>query len=199
MLLIDNKVEVVGINEAIKAMKNIDKEAVKALRKDLKTALTPTAKQIASKVPTNAPLSGFNHNGRTRWTGAVGRVAFTPAKIRKGQDMHPIVSVVLKGKGDGAGFDIAEIAGSRNFKFTRPRSKEFTRAGASGAIRTRQNGQGKAMVREMASRGRAPWSYAAGRFGFGYFLLERKSMQKIATDILSKQQAEFNKQIRRAA
>ena len=194
---IDDKVEVTGINEAIRALKNIDAEAVKALRAEMKSAILPTAQKIAAKVPTEAPLSGFKHNGRTRWTGAKARVAFTPAKIRKGSDTHPIVSIVMQGKASGAGFDIAEIAGSRNLQFTRPQSKEFTRRGGTRPIRTRQNGQGAALVRGL--RFRAKWSWSAGRFGFGYFLEEKKQLENIAEGILTKHAKNFEKKLKRAA
>lgn len=195
MLLLDDKVEVKGINEALKDMKKLDAEAVKALRNNMKQAILPTAQKIAAQVPTQSPLSGMNHSGRTRWTGARARVAFTPAKIRKGKDLHPIVSIVLVGKGQGAGFDIAEIAGSRNNQFTRPQSKEFTRRGASRQIRTRQNGQGRAFVNNLNQR--APWKLKAGRFGFGYFLQEKRTLQTIAEGILARQAEEYNKKIAR--
>lgn len=195
MIFFDNKVEIEGIRETIRSMNQLDKEAVKALRKELKGALTPTAKAIANKVPTTAPLSGFNHSGRTRWTGAKAIVSFTPGTIRRGKDVHPLVSIKMDGRGGGAGFDIAEIAGSRNLSTTRASSKEFKRYGAS--IRTRQNGQGQALVRGLAQR--APWNMKAGRFGFGYFLKEKKAMQTISQAIIDKHQKEMNRQIRRAA
>lgn len=179
MLLIDDKVEVRGINEAIKAMRIIDKEAVAALRKELKSALVPTAKKIASQVPTTAPLSGMNHSGRTRWTGARGTVSFAPARIRKGKDTHPVVSIQLLGAGKGAGFDIAEIAGSRDLAFSKNKKK------------------GRAFLLNLESR--APWSYSAGRFGFGYFLREKKDLQEIAERILYRQAEEFNQKLKRAA
>lgn len=197
MFKVDDKVEVTGISEAIRALKNIDEEAVKALRAEMKSAILPTAQQIAAKVPTQAPLSGMMHAGKTRWTGAKARVAFTPSKIRRGKDTHPIVSIVLQGRGTGAGFDIAEIAGSRNNSFTKPRSREFIRRGASEKIRTRQNGQGAAFVRGLQSR--SPFTFKAGRFGFGNFLLEKMRLQKIAHGILAKQVKSFNKKLKRAA
>lgn len=195
MLLIDDKVEVTGIKEALKDMKKLDADAIKVLRAKMKTAILPTAQKIAAKVPTQAPLSGMIHAGRTRWTGARARVAFTPSKIRKGKDTHPLVSIVLTGKGSGAGFDIAEIAGSRNNQFTKSRSKEFQRTTSANKIRTTQNGQGRAFVEKLGER--APWKLKAGRFGFGYFLQEKKSLEKIARGILSDQAREYNKKIAR--
>jgi hypothetical protein len=195
VLLLDDKVEVRGINEALKDMKKLDGEAIKALRKNLKTAILPIAQKIAAQVPTQAPLSGMMHSGRTRWTGARARVSFTPAKIRKGTDLHPLVSIVLVGKGTGAGFDLAEIAGSRNNQFTRARSKEFTRRGASRPIRAIQNGQGRSFVKNISEA--APYKMKAGRFGFGGFLQEKAALQVIAQKILVDQANEYNKTISR--
>lgn len=197
MFKIDDKVEVTGINEAIRALKNIDAEAVKALRTEMKQAILPTAQKIAAQVPTEAPLSGLKHNGRTRWTGAKARVAFTPAKVRRGSDTHPIVSIVLQGKANGAGFDIAEIAGSANLKFSAQQSREFTRRGASKRIRTKQNGQGRAFVNALEYRSGSNWD--AGRFGFKNFLHEKKTLQTIAEGILTKHAKNFEKKLKRAA
>jgi len=194
---IDKRVKVEGIDETIRSMRKLDKEAIKALRNELKGALTPTAKKIANKVPTTAPLSGFNHNGRTKWTGAKAIVSFTPSSIRRGQDVHPIVSIKMDGRRGGAGFDLAEIAGSRNLTTTRASSKQFSRRNARQPIRTRQNGQGRALVNGL--KGRAPWSFVAGRFGYGYFLKERKAMEVISQAIIDKHQKDMNKQIARAA
>lgn len=179
MLLIDEKVEVRGINEAIKAMRLVDKDAIAALRKELKSAILPSAKKIAAQIPTTAPMSGMNHSGRTRWTGAQAKVSFAPARIRKGKDTHPIVSIVVVGKAQGAGFDIAEIAGSADLKFSKNRRK------------------GLAFLNVLETR--ATWSYAAGRFGFGYFLREKKDLQEIAERILYRQAQEFNEKLKRAA
>lgn len=195
VLLLDDKVEVRGINEALKDMKRLDADAIKALRNNMKTAILPIAQKLAAQVPTEAPLSGMRHNGRTRWTGARARVSFTPAKIRKGKDTHPLVSIVLVGKGSGAGFDLAEIAGSRNNTFTRAQSKEFTRRRAPRPIRTTQNGQGRAFVKNISEA--APYKLKAGRFGFGGFLKEKAALQVIAQKILVDQANEYNKKISR--
>lgn len=175
----DDKVQVTGINEAIRAMRNIDQEAVKALRTDLKQKINPVAQKIAAQVPTNPPLSGMRHPGRTRWQGARGSTSFAPARIRKGQDTHPIVSVRLQGKASSAGFDIAEIAGSRGLAFSKNRRK------------------GAKFVANLERR--APFRLKAGRFGFGYFLREKPTIQKMAEEILQKHAQEFEKKIKRAS
>lgn len=179
MFRMDDKVEVTGINEAIRAMRSIDKEAVKALRTDLKQKINPVAQKIAAQVQTNAPLSGMNHTARTGWRGARGTTSFAPAKIRKGADMHPIVSVKLTGRGSSAGFDIAEIAGSRGLAFSKNRRK------------------GAKFVANLQKR--APFRTKAGRFGFGYFLREKPTIQKAAIEILEKHAKEFEKKIKRAS
>lgn len=194
MIGLDEKVKLTGVREAIKDLRGLDKDIIKQLRKDLKGAVLPVAQRIAAKVPTQSPLSGFNHAGRTRWTGARATVNFTPGTIRKGQDVHPLVSITLQGKGNGAGFDIAEIAGSRDNAFSRDKTKSFKLNGVSRR-RTQTKRMADTFVRNLGRR--APFNLKAGRFGFGFFLKERAELQKISTDIIMKTAETYNRRIRR--
>lgn len=181
MFTISKNVEVEGLKETIRQVNKVDKLAVKALRDEIKSAITPTAKSIASKVPTRSPLSGFNR-GRLRWTGAKARVAFTPGTIRRGKDVHPLVSVVMSSKGSGAAFELTEVAGSDKLA---QRSQPRTRVGERyGKPYSRRNPKSMSRNFEARLNERAPWRYQAGRFGFGYFLREKKDIQKIASKIL---------------
>jgi len=177
MIFLDDKVKVENIRETIRSMRKLDKEAVKALRNELKGALLPTAKSIASKVPTQAPLSGFNHNVRTRWTGARAGVSFTPGTIRRGQDVHPLVSIRLTGKGNSAGFDVAEMAGTRGLRYSKNRKS------------------GKKFVQNLTAS--APFKFKGGRFAYGYFLRQRKGIQKKAVKVIDKFAKKFNKKVSR--
>jgi hypothetical protein len=58
----------------------------------MRGSIMPVAKAIAGDVPEQAPLSGMNHNGVTRWTGQVrSSVSFTPGRAKGGasQDCLP--------------------------------------------------------------------------------------------------------------
>lgn len=181
MFTIAKNVEVEGLKETIRQVNKVDKLAVKALRTEIKAALIPTAKSIASKIPTRAPLSGFNR-GRLQWTGARAGVSFTPGTIRKGKDVHPLVSITMTGKGKGKAFDFMEVVGSDKLaQRSSPRTKPAERYGKRY---TRPNPKSRSQMFEANLNERAPWRYSAGRYGFGYFLREKKDIQKIASKIL---------------
>jgi len=172
------KGKVTGIQKAIRELNQIDKGIVKQLRADMKSALAPDAKQLAASVPaTPAPLSGFNHTGRTRWNGAKGTVSVTPSRIRKGKDEHPIVTFKLTGKGNSAGFDVAEMAGTRNLRYSKNRSS------------------GSKFVKNLERR--APFKFQGGRFAYGVFLQQRKPIQKKALKVFDKFAKKFNKKVSR--
>jgi len=195
MFRIAKNVEVEGIKETLRQVAKVDKLAVKALRDELKTALQPTAKQIASKVPTKSPMSGFER-GRVRWTGARATVNFTPGTIRRGSDVHPLVSITLTGKGKGKAFDLIEVVGSDNLaQRSSPRTKPANRYGKTY---TRRNPKSRSQTFNANLNERAPWKYSAGRYGFGYFLREKKDIQKIATKILENHQKKLTKLAQRA-
>lgn len=195
MFSIDDRVTVDGdIKDLIKEVRKIDKLAIQELRNELKSALTPTAKAIASKVPTQSPLSGFER-GRVRWTGARAFVSFTPAKIRRGADVHPLVSIVMTGRGKGGAFDLAEVVGSDNLaQRSQPRTRTAQRYGKPYS---RPNPKSRSQMFEANLNQRAPWRYSAGRYGFGYFLREKNAMQGIAKKILDKHMDKLSLKARR--
>jgi hypothetical protein len=114
-------VRVTGIAEVVVTLNGIDKEIVKAARKDLKTALDPVVRKVRSNIPREAPLSGMNHMGRTGWK-ASGvkvnvRVNFSKKAQRRGSQL---VSIVAGSKGlGGAAFEIADMAGRKSGGSTR--------------------------------------------------------------------------------
>jgi hypothetical protein len=59
--------KIIGIAETVKALNAIDKDLVKEARKDLRTGAKPVAVAIKANIPTDAPLSGMVHSGRTAW------------------------------------------------------------------------------------------------------------------------------------
>lgn len=183
------------IRAVMRLLKQVEPDMARQLRLDLKGELKPIADRIASKVPSESPLSGMRHSGRTQWSGARGSVSFTPAKVIKGRDVHPLVTIVLQGKSRKAGYDIAEIAGSRNMAFSKSRTTKVTRRGADWSRKnSRRNGD--SFVTNLEPRSPFP-SYQAGRFGYGYFLRERSAIQKQAADILKAFGKKVEKKLRK--
>jgi hypothetical protein len=105
-----------GIAETVKVLNAIDKDIVKMARKDLRTGALPVATAIKSNIPSEAPLRGMIHGGRTNWQPsgikAVVRTNFTAKAERRGS---PLVSIVVGAKGEGAAiFTIADMAGRKS-------------------------------------------------------------------------------------
>lgn len=176
MIRIDKRSKVTGVTEAVRELNKIDKDIVKQLRTDMKTLLLPEAKELAGDIDLKPPLSGFNHSGRTRWTGARGSVSVTPSRIRKDKDESPIVTIRLLGKGKGAGFEIAEKAGMRNLRYSKNRSA------------------GQQFVKNLNQR--APFNFKGGRFAYGFFLQKRKPIEGKALAVIERFADKVNRRIR---
>ena len=52
-----------------RALADIDPNLRKEVGRDIKDAIRPTAARIKSRIPSQAPLSGMRHSGRTAWRG----------------------------------------------------------------------------------------------------------------------------------
>jgi len=134
-----------GVASVTRELRSLDRKAVNALRKHMRAAILPIAKEIAGEVPSQAPLSGMNHSGVTRWTGIPkASVSFTPGKSRGGGTR--LLGMKFTGgtsrSGGGIGFDYSELAGSSK----RPGSqfsKVYSRGGYGGQ-QHRVTGQGRA-------------------------------------------------------
>ena len=61
------KAQVVGLKETLRDLNKLDKELSKEIRKDIRKVVQPLADAITASVPTQAPLSGMAHSGRTGW------------------------------------------------------------------------------------------------------------------------------------
>ena len=134
-----------GVGDVTKQLRLLDRKALNALRKQMRMAVLPIAKEIAGEVPSQAPLSGMNHSGVTRWTGVPkASVSFTPGKSRGGGTR--LLGMKFTGgtsrSGGGIGFDYSELAGSSK----RPGS-QFSKVyswGGYGGQQHRVTGQGRA-------------------------------------------------------
>ena len=129
----------VGISEVAKTLKGIDNDIVKQARKDLRTGAKPVADAVKQNIPTEAPLRGMVHNGRTAWQPAGVKVTvktnFTKKAERKGTSLVSIVAGAQgKNSSGAAAFQIADMAGRKRAGNTR---------------------SGRAMIRGLNSSGRA--------------------------------------------
>jgi hypothetical protein len=85
---------VVGINETVKQLRTIDKSIVNDARNDLRTGVAPVVNAIKANIPTQAPLRGMIHNGRTCWNPAgVGVKTKTDFSKRAAKIEYSLVSL----------------------------------------------------------------------------------------------------------
>ena len=159
--LLSTQMRVEGISQLTATLRTLDRKALNKLRAEMRGSINPVAKAIAGDVPEQAPLSGMNHNGVTRWTGTVrSSVSFTPGRARGGSTR--LLAMKFTGgtrAGGGIGFDYAELAGSSRRPGARF-SKVYDRAGRPG-IQHRINGQGRAF-----NRGIRAYKPIRGRGGY---------------------------------
>ena len=136
-----------GVASVTRELRSLDRKAVNELRKQMRARIIPIAKEIAGEVPQQAPLSGMNHNGVTRWTGTPrASMSFTPGKSRGGGTRLLGMKFTGGTRGSGGiGFDYSELAGSSKRPCS-PFSKVYSRGGYGGQ-QHRVTGQGRAFNR----------------------------------------------------
>lgn len=177
MIRLSKSTKIQGLDKAVRELNGIDKGITRQLRKDLGAKLRPVAREVASDVQIEPPLSGMNGDFRTAWKGVRAGISFTPTKRSKLGGSVPILSMTLKSKGKYAGFEIAEMAGSKNLSFSKNRQK------------------GRQFVNALKKRSDFP-RYKAGRFGYGLFLKRREEMRKLAIEVIDTFAKQFNKKVR---
>lgn len=158
------------VRNVIKHLRSIDDEAVKRLRAELKSGLSPIVSQIVEAVPENPPLRGFSTAGATGWAKVRGATGFTPGKNR--QNAKNLVAIRITPAGDKRGLFIAELAGSRS-------------AGSTP--------QGANLIAYLNRR--APMKGRGGRYAYAKFRLLRPDIVNIAARILNKTFAQIESRI----
>ena len=106
---------VYGIDATIRELKQVEPTAIKELRKDLRVAAEPIAASIRGNIPSEAPIRGMRHKGRTGWN--VSRVKTkvkTDFSRRSANRGYAIVSIWVGGKRGTPGtaaLQMADMAG----------------------------------------------------------------------------------------
>lgn len=169
------KMRVVGIAEVAKTLKVIDNDLVKQARKDLRNGAKPVATAVKNNIPSESPLRGMVHNGRTAWQPSGVKVTvktnFTKKAERKGTSLVSIVAGAQGKNSQGsAAFQIADMAGRKR------RGK--TRAG-------------QAMIRKLNAEGRA------SRYVYPAALREVPYVQDVVRGTIRKLQRDYNNRNKR--
>lgn len=145
-----DSVQLVGVKETLAELKRVQPEVYKQLVKDIKRIAQPAVTRISNAIPSVAPLSGMNHNGKSAWSDVKVDVRVTPSsRAGMGGTEARLVQIETKSTGDHYGVEMADMAGRGSGTGRRPSnlSKPFERNGKT--IRYTKNGQGQAMIRNL--------------------------------------------------
>lgn len=160
------------VEAVLRELKNVDTALVNEFRKSFRTDLKPVNESIRSKIPSEAPLSGF-----TKKSGTAPYVFARPTasvkvntRHKPGRSFSNLVTTRFTDRRPNAGFSVMELAGSK-----------------SGG----NTPQGRALISALNSR--APIRQGLGRFAIPEWKKKGPDVERIARNILEK----FSKQVNR--
>lgn len=169
--MITPKVDAQNVREALKRLQELEADSIKDLRRELRTKISPLAKQVKSSVPVEPPLSGFGNSGATGWSPVRTSLSFTPGRGRR--NAHNLISIRVTPQGKKRGVYIAELAGSRS----------------SG-----KTAQGRSMIRNLNAES-SKMVGKGGRYAYKKFRLLRPDAVDIAVRILKGTMSKVNKKL----
>lgn len=158
--MIRPEVDANAIKRLVAELKEIDPGLARQLGKDLKSDLLPFASAIQSEMPSESPLSGMVHNGRTGWSPAIVKISATPGAGWG----RSIARIVIEGKPNPAMLKIAEFAGSANY--------------------TKSTGPGRSLIRNLDKAGYPLVKGRGGRFGFAAYYRKQPEMLAIIEKVI---------------
>ena len=101
--------QVYGVQETMRALREIEPKLRTEAIKTIKMAAEPLRAEVAGSLPTSAPLSGMDYSGRLGWGARGSAKVMTKYGGRRSRDrdVWPLVRIVLT----GAAASIWDIAG----------------------------------------------------------------------------------------
>ena len=159
--MIRAEIDALVVKRLVAELKDIDPALARQLGKDLKSALMPFAQSIQREMPSESPLSGMVHNGRTGWSPAIVKVASTPGAGYG----RSIARIVIEPK-PKPGLRIAEFAGSSNY--------------------TRSTGPGRSFIKNLDDAGFPLVKGRGGRFGFAAYYKKQPQMLQIIQTVIDR-------------
>lgn len=148
------------LRRASKLVREIDPKIRSALIKDAKADMKPFAENILSKIPTRPPLRGMGHTGRTGWQAPTYSLHVTP-----GGGRGSLARIEVYSKSPfGAGFKLADLAGTRNrgAKVRRKHVREIR--GKLVTVKEHSTRSGDVLIERMSSRYPLSANGKGGRF-----------------------------------
>jgi hypothetical protein len=156
------EVDALAIKRLVQELKDIDPGLGRQLGKDLKSELNPFASSIQREMPSDSPLSGMAHDGRTGWSPAIVKVSATPGAGWG----RSIARIVIEGRPRPAMLKIAEFAGSSNY--------------------TKSTGPGRSLSRNLDRAGYPLVKGRGGRFGFAAYYRKQPEMLRIIQKVIDR-------------
>lgn len=108
-------VEVKGLQETLRTLNKLAPTLRRQFTRDVKTAAAPLVAHVKSKLPQDAPLSGFKHNGRTGWNAAKNHAVDVKINTRRQRRRNGFYTAedigVINIRGKGAALQIVDMAG----------------------------------------------------------------------------------------
>ena len=151
--------QIQGVRETLQLLDAVQPGAIKELRKDIKTIITPSLTAIRARVPSSAPLSGMSHYGRTRY--AAPKVS---SKLILGgsryKDTTPLIRIEVEADRNSAGFEIADMAGRRTMAQGPQLQYSYSGRGRIGGSGRQRPNKSRPVVRRGQSR---EFSYTINR------------------------------------
>jgi hypothetical protein len=190
------KMRVEGLEKTLAILKNVEPDAIKEMRKEIRQVVTMSGvvSSIKSRTPAVAPLSGMRHNGPTQWKGVRSITTRVVSRIASGKKAVPLITIVASGGSSSLGFDYAELAGIRR-RPPRARSKirgTSLRGQQKGDGSIALNGQGDNFIDYLEERnGKTP-----GRFAFRAVFDKRSAIQRGAQVVLDKYASKVNRKLK---
>jgi hypothetical protein len=108
------RIDVEGVAETLAAIRKIEPDGLKALRRDIQNdaGVIAAVSSIESQIPQIAPLSGMaSHNGRTQYRIPRVTTSLRPPRRAMATSESSLVSLVVTSPRAGIGFEIADMAG----------------------------------------------------------------------------------------
>lgn len=152
-------------------LKEIEPGLARQLGKNIKSDLLPFASSIQREMPSESPLSGMVHGGRTGWSPAIVKVSATPGAGYG----RSIARIVIEGKPRPAALKIAEFAGSSSY--------------------TKSTGPGRSLSKNLDDAGFKLVKGRGGRFGFAAYYRKQPEMLAIIGRIIDRYIDIVNKRV----
>lgn len=146
-----------GVKETVKVLREFEPEALKQMRKEIRTIANPAVTAIKAITPAVSPFAGrrvdgMSHNGRTAWSAVKVTVSITPGQRSRafGSTTSNLAAILSRGSNNQFGFNIVDMAGKTNKVRTSGKTREYSYKG--GTRSHALNGQGRGLIENLPKK-----------------------------------------------